>query len=236
MGWLRRVLGRRPRVCLLTAYDASYEPIAKLSSPGMHRLATVQGYDFKPVCVMECDRPGGWLKIAPILDCLNSGYDWVLWLDADVIVRRLDQDVRQCATRGGDLFMVWHDPPPRPNGDGPHFNTGVMLIRCSAWSRKFFNEVWRIGPLPYRWHDQAALHHALGYHAVIKMGPDRENPLRRRVSRLPPQWNSIPNVCGVEDPILEHFAGLPTIEARVENMRQSSALFSGFEQTLHDNP
>jgi hypothetical protein len=179
----------------------------------MRRLADARGYGFRAVARDDCARPGGWIKIEPILEALSGAFDLVLWVDADVWVARTEIDIRNVTSPGIHLHMAWHVPawhvPAPPYGDPPHFNTGVMLIRASDWSRNFFKRVWEVGPLEHRWNDQATIHHVLGYDFIAGFGDDRPDDVRQApVSRLNITWNSIPDVRQLDDPVIWHYAGM----------------------------
>lgn len=194
-------------VCILTAYDSRYKDIAAISIPSMRRFADARGYDLRVVERNDCTRRGGWMKIEPIRDALAGAFDFVLWIDADVWVARTEIDVRNVVQPGTHLHLAWHAPPP--GGDPPHFNTGVMLIRASDWSRDFLRRVWEAGPLRHRWNDQATIHHVLGYDWIAEAGDDRDDDIRRApLSRLNITWNSIPGVCQLEEPVIWHYAGM----------------------------
>lgn len=134
-------------VCVLTAYDDRFTSISAISVPSMRRLADAHGYALRVVERNDCTRRGGWLKVEPIIEALSGAFDFVLWLDTDAYVARTDADIRNVTHPDIDLHMAWHTTP---HGDRPHFNTGVMLIRASDWSRTFFARVWELGPLAHK--------------------------------------------------------------------------------------
>jgi hypothetical protein len=185
----------------------------------MRRFADAHGYALRVVQRNDCVRRGGWLKIEPIIATLSGAFDFVLWLDADTYVAKADTDIRNVAHPDIDLHLAWHTPR---HDDRPHFNTGVMLIRASDWSRTFFARVWERGPLAHKWNDQAAIHHLLGLDGVLQMGEDRSDVIDRSpVSSLNASWNSIPGICAVDDPIIWHCAGME-MHARLDLMRSFS--------------
>jgi hypothetical protein len=214
-----------PTLCILTAHDSRYEEIAAISAPFMRRLADAHGYTYTALRRDDCVRGAGWIKIEPILDVLSSGkFDFLLWLDADAMPVRTDVDVLTVARSDADLHMAWHRPLAQTTNDPAHYNTGVMLIRASDWSRRFFEAVWQVGPLPHRWNDQAAIHRVLGYDGLLGLGEDRDDEQNRRhVGRIGDAWNSIPGVCFADDPIILHYAGIPDLDHRAKLMRDGSA-------------
>jgi hypothetical protein len=212
-----------PSVCILTACNSLYRNVALISVPRMRQLADAHGYELRVVERDDCARRGGWIKIQPIVDALGGAFDFVLWLDADTLVTRVDTDLRNVMHPNVHLHLAWHTPVARPGGDSPHFNTGVMLIRASDWSRGLFKRVWDIGPLEHRWNDQATIHHMLGYDEIVGLGQNRRSEIDRSpISRLNVTWNSIPDVCALADPVIWHFAGMQ-MERRRYLMRAFSS-------------
>jgi nucleotide-diphospho-sugar transferase len=202
-----------PSVCVLTAHDSRYKSIASISVPSIRALADAHAYTLRTIERDDCTRRGGWIKIESIRQVLEEGFDFVLWLDADIYVARQDIDIRNVIRPEIHLHMAWHKPAPRPDGDPPHFNTGVMLIRASDWSRQFFGRVWETGPLNHRWNDQATILHLLGYDRILNLGENRLADIDQApLSQLNIRWNSIPGVCASDDPIIWHFAGLEISE------------------------
>jgi hypothetical protein len=222
-------LWRRPEVvCLLTAFDSAYQAIADLSLPRMQALCSAHGYVFRPARIDTSERPGGWLKIAPIRAALAGGFDWVVWFDIDALVLRTDEDLRLALRGGGDLLMSWHTPTDDGYGESflPHFNTGVMAVRVCDWSRGFLARVWDTGQLvqPRGWADQAAVMHLLGYDDVLELGPRRQGaPDLAHVGRLSAAWNTIPGVAVHDDPIVHHWAGVGNFATRLRLMRIDAA-------------
>jgi hypothetical protein len=114
--------------------------------------------------------------------------------------------------------MVWHGPDTaRIEAENfvPHFNSGVMLIRVTDWSRHFFSRVWEVGQLSHHWFDQPTILHLLGYDSCLGFGPDRpDEPNRSRLAHLDTVWNSIPGIATAPEAIIHHYAGAghtPTI-------------------------
>jgi hypothetical protein len=194
------------RICVLTAFTSSLGDIAAISVPHMKNYSNYHDYEFRVVERGDYPREGHWLKIEAIRDELAAGFDFVLWLDVDTLIVRTDVDIRSAIQPGADLHMVWHDTPPAIAP--PHFNTGVMLIRSSDWSRKFFERVWETGQLPHFWKDQAAILHLLGFDDILNLGPGRsDEPNRKRITKLDLAWNSMVGVVIAQDPIIHHYAG-----------------------------
>jgi len=75
-----------------------------------------------------------WLKIPLMLQALESGYDWVAYIDADCEVRVGAPDFRESLEPvSGDVFMA--------HGRSGRVNSGVMFAKNSHGSRQFFSRV-----------------------------------------------------------------------------------------------
>jgi hypothetical protein len=185
----------------------------------MKAFAATHGYEQRFIHGDNWKRPRGWLKIEAIRAALEDSSDFVLWIDVDAIVLRNDVDVRTAAVDGADLHMAWHGPETSEIMAADfiaHFNSGVMLIRATDWSRAFFKQVWEIGQLRHPWFDQATILHALGYDGCLGLGPNRpDEPNRSRLARLDTAWNSIPGLAMAPDPIVHHYAGIGNPSTRL---------------------
>ncbi len=209
----------KPSVCLLTACNSGHRPLADLTVPHMRSFAEAQGYHLHFICKDDWERQRGWIKVEAIRASLDEKFDFVLWVDVDTVIQRRDVDVRSAAVDNADLHMVWHGPDTstiEAIDFLPHFNSGVMLIRVTDWSRNFFREVWEIGQLPHRWSEQATILHLLGYDDCIGLGPDRPDERNRsRLARLDTVWNSVPGLATTHDPIVHHYAGISNLSTRL---------------------
>jgi hypothetical protein len=201
----------------------------------MKAFAAAHGYRQRFVHGNDWKRPRGWLKIEVIRAALEDNFDFVLWMDVDAVVLRNDVDVRTVAADTADLHMAWHGPDTSEIMAAdfvPHFNSGVMLIRATDWSRAFYERVWEIGQLEHPWFDQATILHALGYDGCLGLGPDRpDEPNRSRLARLDTIWNSIPGLATAPDPIVHHYAGISNPSTRLK-MVEADALTASMREPL----
>ena len=130
-------------------------------------------------------RPAPWGKI-PLLRELLDEYDWLLWLDADVVIVDLEADVRQEIREGKDLHLVEHRLDRQYSA-----NSGVMLIRSGDWARSFLDEAWALREYTdHQWWENAAVMKLLGY----ELDPVRlVQPTRwlARTSFMPLRFNSV---------------------------------------------
>lgn len=114
-----------------------------------------------------------------------------LWLDADVLLLRADDDIAQhLHPTAFQAFVL--EQVPAEHRTNP--NTGVWLLRSGRRARAFLDAVDRLGPQPGPWADQGAVLAALGwdrgdarYHWAR---PGRGGAFLDGTSWLPPAWNT----------------------------------------------
>ena len=131
-----------------------------------------------------------WAKTR-LLRAALAEHPFVLWLDADVLLLRTDDDVLQ-HLHPRDFQALALEAVPSEHRTNP--NTGVWLLRSCARSTAFLDAVEAAGQQVGPWADQGAVLHALGwdrgddrYHWA-RPGPG--NTFSGGTSWLPPGWNS----------------------------------------------
>lgn len=130
-----------------------------------------------------------WAKIGLLRQALHS-HPLALWLDADVLLIRDDDDVtahlRPDAFQALTLEQVPYEHRVNPN-------TGVWLLRAGPPAFAFLDAVERAGPQPGPWADQGAVLAALdwdrGDERYHWAGPGKGNAFLTGTSWLPPGWN-----------------------------------------------
>mmetsp|Transcript_7111 Transcript_7111/g.20739 ORF Transcript_7111/g.20739 Transcript_7111/m.20739 type:complete len:659 (-) Transcript_7111:206-2182(-) len=83
-----------------------------------------------------------WDRYKLARDELAGGWDYVVWMDSDVMVREIDWDLRQLisAAGGGVDILISADWEFRPKvRPFPPVNTGVMVLRNSNWTLDFLD-------------------------------------------------------------------------------------------------
>ena len=154
-----------------------------------------------------------WNKIALIKHALAEGFERVVWLDADTLILRHDEDIRTAINDGPPLGLAQH---PRPDLDGnpTHFNSGVIIARNGARAREFFDVVWTTGPSrKHPWLEQGRVHD------ILKLFPDI-------VQRLDDRWNSTVNVTDVPNPMIKawHGSGTKALSSMYEELKRIGGL------------
>lgn len=130
-------------------------------------------------------RPASWAKV-PLIQSLLEEYEWVLWLDADVVIVDLDADIRKEVRPDKDLYLVEH-----PHHGQYTANFGVVLLRSSAWSRGFLDDVWAMERyIEQRPWENAAVLDLLGY-GREPWRMVEPTPQLHRTKFIDRRWNSI---------------------------------------------
>lgn len=161
----------------------AFGPAADLlavSLPTFQRYAGLHGYDLYVPAEREFSRPWSWFKVPLLLSLIEAGYEAILWIDADVVVRRHDVDILDEAPAAPTGVVVHH------TSDGAVPNCGVWVVRSEA--RGLLEGMWhRTGHRRCDcWWEQAAFIAALGG------DPDAtptSTPASDAWGELPYHWN-----------------------------------------------
>ncbi|HUL51177.1 MAG TPA: hypothetical protein VLU94_01200 [Candidatus Nitrosotalea sp.] len=141
---------------------------------------------------VQSERPPHWNKVLLILDALHFGFDLVVWLDADALLCRVDQDLRQALPTRRPIAMCRH---PLPWGrQSWHYNTGVVVIRNTPLSSMFLETLWKAGPVSHPWQEQ------IRFNELSRTFPDA-------IQRLDDKWNSTDEVNAARNPIIRAWHG-----------------------------
>jgi ADP-heptose:LPS heptosyltransferase len=203
-----------PKFALITIDDEGFREIADRTVPSMRRYADAFGLQFFEFSAEAHGRPPAWAKILRIREILQSGFDWCLYVDADTMFVRFDQDIRDQIDKVHDLHLCWHD---EGNSEiyaplSGHFNTGVMAWRSSEWSLNFLDEIWHKEEfINHHWWEQAAVNSLLGYRSVLdpKISDAPVAHHRAHVQPLSVNWNAVVGRTIAPDPVIVVFAGVP---------------------------
>lgn len=245
-----RAESRRERVLVTAAGPNMRRVLHELSLPTFARYARRWGFDLQ-VADLAVDGSAAdpaaqgakWAKVGLLQQALRD-YRMVLWVDADVLLLREDEDVADHLHP--DHFQALAiEQVPAEHRINP--NTGVWLLRGPT-AAEFLTTVDRAGHQPGPWADQGAVLAALGWDRGDSQyrwaRPGRGNPFLDGTSWLPTGWNqpwtgertgpdsfnsradSYRDRPTVEDPHALHFMGL-TPDARHRHMRAVLAARAG---------
>ena len=130
-----------------------------------------------------------WAKLTLIREALGE-YPFVLWLDADILLLRQDDDVRDHLHPRSFQGLVLEQVPAEHRINP---NTGVWLLRSCPQAFAFLDTVERHGLQPGPWADQGAVLAALdwdrGDARYLWARPGPGNGYTAATSWLPPSWN-----------------------------------------------
>lgn len=213
-----------------------------LARPGFQNYADRWGLDLR-VVDLETDgsradasaQRAKWAKIAVMRAALHE-YPLVLWLDADVLVARTDDDITAHLHPEHFQALVLEHVPAEHRVNP---NTGVWLMRSCPSAFEFLDAVESAGPQPGPWADQGAVLATLGWNRGDELyhwaGPGSGTRFLAGTSWLPGGWNqpylegraaencyngSAASYVGrptVPDPFAIHFMGM-TPAAREQHM------------------
>lgn len=173
--------------------------MAASTMPLMHAYAGRHGAEFSCVNLQAGGIPPSWVKVPFVAKALGQ-FDEVLWLDADVVVRRKQESIFAEVADDAVLALVEHHTEC---GDVPNF--GVFVARRGlADALNFIWEHRREQFLNHPWWEQAAMLEQLGYSVAHSGGCQQSkrialSPLREMTTFLSPKWNHHPKDSGKAD-------------------------------------
>lgn len=164
----------KPRIAVLTLYSGrAWEWAGRLSDANKAAYCAKHGY----TCVSGNDlvdpsRPAAWSKLLAIKHFLPD-FDWVFYMDSDTFVMNASVGLEAFLDRRYDFIAT---------NDGNGFNSGVMLVRNTAWSLQWLQDLWDQDQLvsgkglPFLYEQRA-------FHALLSADPASE---AAHVKYLPP--------------------------------------------------
>jgi len=192
--------------------------LEKYSLPTFKRFASKHGYS---IYVERLDEDGlkrkspaakaaRWRKISLLREVLKEN-KVAVWFDADILIRRYDEDI--ASHLGPTAFQgLVLESVPAENRTNP--NTGVWALNNSPEAFEFLDKVEAVGIPDGRWADQAAVMQALGWtmgddwHYGAQL-PEVGTTFLSGTTWLPKSWNQPYRINGF-DP--ETYVGRSSIE------------------------
>jgi len=189
--------GHAPRGVVVSAAGPHMRSLMHdVVGPGFRSFADHWGYDLRTVD-LEVDgaradaaaQQAKWAKIDLLREALRE-YPLALWLDADVLIARTDDD--SATHLHPDHFQgLVLEQVPAEHRVNP--NTGVWLMRSCPTAFEFLDAVEAAGPQPGPWADQGAVLAALGWNRGDESyhwaGPGTGSRFLAGTSWLPVGWN-----------------------------------------------
>lgn len=195
-------------VALLTFATGKYKELSKLSRPVMQAYANQWGFDFFELDKsLDSNRPISWSKLLAVSKLLED-YEFVIYLDADVMILNLDENILQELNLTADF--AWRIS--EVNGKSSP-NAGVMVFRSTERTKAMLKCAYSQEDLIFDgWWEQASLIRVLGYNDPrLDSGKNEKgNPLSPiNEMKLEAKWNSISVEPSVGQVNFRHFAGEP---------------------------
>jgi Nucleotide-diphospho-sugar transferase len=201
------------RCLIYTAYDQNYAAVAAFTVPAMRKYAANHGFDFEEYIDRPIELPMAWAKIEIALEKFAEGYDTLVWIDADALVRRFDEDIRIYADDDHDFYFVGERG--MTPGVEVRLNAGLFMMRRTSHSEAFLRAVLRRTEYTHHaWWEQAAIMAEFGLWSHFDgaaVRPDEPNRFTERLKYLPSRWNNFMGHDLNPDPIVRHFIGLNAV-------------------------
>jgi hypothetical protein len=125
-----------------------YEALGRMAIENRRRYCERHGYRFICEVPIARDRPACWAKIPALLAALET-HPWALWADSDTLIFAQERRIDSMCDPDYDLIVQSHEEffqfigmPVTAGLDRMPINTGVFLIRASAWSRNFLERAY----------------------------------------------------------------------------------------------
>lgn len=185
-----------------------YEPLLELTRERNAEYCKRWNMDFQ--CLVDAGRFadikfGGWTKIDLMKQALDKGYKYVIWLDADALIKDLDTDLRDGCPKG--IGVCWMRIPQLH-----HWNVGVMYLTNSKETRDFVDEWLSKYPGERQWMEQGEFNKLAMQSRVVETISDR--------------WNATLNYSMVPDAVVLGYHGNGDAKQRYEMMRGTLARIS----------
>lgn len=155
---------------------------------------------------------GSWAKIELMRQALEAGYEYVIWLDADTLIRNMKSDLRE-AELYNHIGACWHRIPQLH-----HWNVGALYLSNSERVRSFVWE-WLSGypGLNDGWLEQGVFNRLAMQSDIVQTISDK--------------WNATINFTEVPDAVVLGYHGAGDTKARYELMKEVLAELEHAKET-----
>jgi len=155
---------------------------------------------------------GSWSKIELMRRGLEAGYKYVIWLDADTLIRDLDADLRE-AVKMNYIGACWHRIPQLH-----HWNVGALYLGngervlefVSAWLSQYPG-------LNDGWMEQGVFNRMAMTSDIVQTISDK--------------WNATIGFTEVPDAVVLAYHGAGDTNARYELMKEVMEQLDGIKET-----
>jgi hypothetical protein len=143
---------------------------------------------------------GGWAKVELIQRALAQDYQYIVWLDADALVKDMDTDLRDGCIEG--IGACWHRIPQLN-----HWNTGVLFVQNTPETVKFIDEWLASYPGQRQWMEQGEFNRLAMQSKTVQTISDR--------------WNATLNYSMVPDAVILGYHGNGNAKNRYDMMNKT---------------
>lgn len=185
----RHVLSRERIHQVVMLYTPDYVP-AEVSVPDVRHYCEIWGYPLKVYTdKIVADWPAAWGKILASLTALEQTpeNEWVMWIDADMLMRRHNQTLESMINPSKD-FMI--------SVDNKGICTGLFMIRNTPLMKEFFTELLKDVRMEWPWEQD-----------VMKEFLERRPDIKARVGHIPEAVVSNPASGRQAGALINHYWG-----------------------------
>ena len=202
---------------VITGAAGDHNKFLKVTMPTLYRYGEVFDMDVARYELDATDPPlrSSWQKIMLLRNKLDAGYQGVLWVDADAMFVRFDEDIRDLAQPGWN--WVHNRYVGKPWLCVPC--TGVVAVTPEAIGT--LDVLWQMRDehLDAPWVEQSAAHELFAWQnfSGALADPDGQH-------ELPARWNSTPE-SPADNPVIFHAASYDycTFDSRLDLLIQRAA-------------
>lgn len=138
-------------IALCTLYTPEIIDFAKYTTMNFRSYCNKHCYDYiESSTTLDPSRTPHWSKIK-LLQLFIGKYRWLIWVDADAAITNKCIKIENIIDPYYDIIICKED------GIGKDIiNTGVFIIKCSEWSKKFLQTWYDQDHINAIWWDQSA--------------------------------------------------------------------------------
>ena len=182
-----------------------FEPLLELTKAHHQAYCDKWNIDYQPIVdnVTEHDPAlGAYAKIELIRRAMAQDYAYIIWLDADTLIKDVDADLRD-AVPYQKIGVCWHRIPQLQ-----HWNVGALYVHNCEATQLFMDEWIKAYPPPRDgWNEQGVF--------------NRMAMKQNTVVTISDKWNATLNYSMVPDAVVLGFHGQGNAVQRLQIMRDA---------------
>ena len=181
----------------------SYEPMMELTKERNEAYCKKHNFDYWHIVGTEGLKTGDiyagcWTKIELIQRALEQGYEYIVWLDPDALIKDMDTDLRDGCING--IGACWHRIPQLN-----HWNVGVLYVKNTPEVKAFIDEWLSAYPGPRSGWNEQGVFNEMGMKSKV-------------VQTISDRWNATLNYTFVPDAVVLGYHGNGTAKQRYDMM------------------